>query len=45
MPVTLAQTFVRQDVLPRVTDEGHDNGLGFVIIHPGKLGVSISAHW
>ncbi|KOF22633.1 hypothetical protein AC244_03765 [Ensifer adhaerens] len=43
--VTLAQSFVRQDVLPRVTDEGHDNGLGFVIIHPGELGVSISAHW
>lgn len=43
--VTLAQSFVQQDVLPRVTDEGDDNGMGFVIIHPGELGVSISAHW
>lgn len=43
--MTLAQSFVRQDVVPRVTDEGDDNGMGFVIIHPGELGVSISAHW
>ncbi|NGN44406.1 hypothetical protein G6N74_25360 [Mesorhizobium sp. CGMCC 1.15528] len=43
--VTLAQSFVRQDVLPRVAEEGDDNGMGFVIIHPGELGVSISAHW
>lgn len=43
--VTLAQSFVRQDVLPRVANEGDDNGMGFVIIHPGELGVSISAHW
>ncbi|WP_137934847.1 hypothetical protein [Mesorhizobium comanense] len=41
----LAQSFVREDVLARVADEGHDNGMGFVIIHPGELGVSISAHW
>ncbi|MCF3638703.1 hypothetical protein LXM94_01790 [Rhizobium sp. TRM95111] len=43
--VALGQSFVRQDVLPRVADEGDDNGMGFVIIHPGELGVSISAHW
>lgn len=43
--MTLAQSFVRQDVLPRVEDEGDDNGMGFVIIHPGELGVSILAHW
>ncbi|RUV19466.1 hypothetical protein [Mesorhizobium sp. M7A.F.Ca.MR.245.00.0.0] len=43
--VTLAQSFVRQEVLPRVVDEGDDNGMGFVIIHPGELGVSISVHW
>lgn len=41
----LAQSFVRRDVLPRIADEGDDNGMGFVIIHPGELGVSISAHW
>jgi hypothetical protein len=41
----LAQSFVQLDVLPRVADEGGDNGMGFVIIHPGELGISISAHW
>ncbi|MDJ0896188.1 MAG: hypothetical protein QNJ92_13680, partial [Alphaproteobacteria bacterium] len=40
-----AKAFVRHDVLPRVAEEGEDNGMGFVIIHPGDLGVSISAHW
>ena len=25
--------------------EGDDNGLGFVIIHPGDLGVSVLVHW
>lgn len=40
-----AKAFVRQDVLPRVVEEGEDNGMGFVIIHPGDLGVSVSAHW
>ncbi len=43
--VTQAQSFVRQDVMPLVTDEGDDNGMGFVIIHPGELGISILAHW
>ncbi|MER9106346.1 hypothetical protein NKH95_20700 [Mesorhizobium sp. M0848] len=42
---TLAQSIVRQEVLPRVVDEGGDNGMGFVIIHPGELGVSILVHW
>lgn len=43
--ITLAQSFVRQDVLPRVEGEGDDNGMGFVIIHPGEVGISILAHW
>lgn len=43
--LALAQSFVQQDVLPRVADEGQDDGLGFVILHPGGMGVSISAHW
>jgi hypothetical protein len=42
--LTLAQSFVRKDVLPRVAEEGDDNGMGFVIIHPGESGVSISVH-
>lgn len=41
----LSQSIVRQSVLPRVADEGQDNGLGFVIVHPGELGISISVHW
>jgi hypothetical protein len=28
-----------------VAAEGEDNGLGFVIIHPGDRGVSVLAHW
>ena len=39
------QGFVQLDVLPLVAQEGDDNGLGFVILHPGDLGLSISAHW
>lgn len=41
----LARSFVQADVLPLVAEEGDDNGMGFVIIHPGELGVTISAHW
>ncbi|WP_246765009.1 hypothetical protein [Ensifer sp. PDNC004] len=43
--VVLAQSFVRQDVISRVAAEGDSNRLGFVIIHAGSLGISISAHW
>jgi hypothetical protein len=43
--LTLAQSFVRQDVMPRVMDEGDDNGMGFVILHTGETGISILAHW
>lgn len=41
----LAQAFVRDEILLRVKEEGDDNGMGFVVIHPGELGVSILAHW
>lgn len=40
-----ARSFVQGEVLPRVADQGDDNGMGFLIIHPGELGVSILAHW
>lgn len=40
-----ANSFVRHDLPPLVAAEGGDNGLGFVIIHPGDLGISILAHW
>jgi hypothetical protein len=43
--LSLAQSFVQAEVLPRVADEGDDNGMGFVIIHPGESGVTVSAHW
>ncbi|MXN67364.1 hypothetical protein GR183_20855 [Stappia sp. GBMRC 2046] len=43
--VSFAQSFVREEVVPLVEDEGDDNGMGFVIIHPGELGISIAAHW
>ena len=40
-----ACSFVGTDLPPLVEIEGKDNGLGFVIIHPGELGISILAHW
>ena len=40
-----ARRFIEAEVLDRVASMGESNGLGFVIIHPGELGVSISAHW
>ncbi len=40
-----AQVFAQRDLLPLVTAEGDDDGLGFVIIHPGELGVSVLLHW
>ncbi|WP_234804009.1 hypothetical protein [Ensifer adhaerens] len=43
--VSLARSFAQADVLPRVADQGDSNGLGFVIVHPGTLGLSISVHW
>ena len=40
-----AMQFLETEVLDRVAAMGESNDLGFVIIHPGDLGVSISAHW
>lgn len=40
-----AKAFVVQDLPSLVSGEGDDNGLGFVIVHPGELGVSVLAHW
>ncbi|MDX3975263.1 hypothetical protein [Shinella sp.] len=40
-----AKAFVSQALPPLVAAEGQDNGLGFVIIHPGELGISVLAHW
>ncbi len=43
--VSLAKQFLEQDVPERVAAMGDSNGLGFVIIHPGDLGLTVSAHW
>ena len=43
--VSKAHAFAQRDLLPLVTAEGDDDGLGFVIIHPGELGVSVLLHW
>lgn len=40
-----AKRFVEIEVLERVAAMGDSNELGFIVIHPGELGVSISAHW
>lgn len=43
--IATADTFLRKEVLPAVAHMGENNGLGFVIIHPGDLGLTIAAHW
>lgn len=43
--ITQAKLFLEQEVLIRVRDMGDSNGLGFVIVHPGDLGLSIAAQW
>jgi len=43
--INFARSFVSDEVPPLVAAEGDDNGLGFVIIHPGDLGLSVLAHW
>lgn len=43
--VSKAHGFAQRDLPPLVAGEGQDNGLGFVIIHPGDLGVSVLLHW
>lgn len=40
-----AQSFVARELPRRALSEGEDNGLGFVIIHPGELGLSVLGHW
>lgn len=43
--VSKAHAFAQRDLPPLVAAEGNDDGLGFVIIHPGDLGVSVLLHW
>ena len=43
--VSVAKAFLERDVLERVAAMGDSNDLGFVIIHPGDVGMTISAHW
>ena len=40
-----AREFIRSDVLQRIASSQDNDGLGFVIIHPGELGVSVLALW
>jgi len=40
-----AERFVDDEVLNQIQKMGDSNGLGFIIIHPGDVGLSISAHW
>ncbi|WP_229884061.1 hypothetical protein [Roseobacter sp. MH60115] len=43
--VALAQSILLEDVVPRAQHEGESNDLGFVFVHPGALGLTISVHW
>ncbi|MCK7615925.1 hypothetical protein [Roseibium sediminicola] len=40
-----ADSFLREEVVRDVGKMDDNNGLGFVIIHPGDLGVTIAAQW
>ncbi len=40
-----AKEFSTDTVFPKILSEGEYNGLGFIIIHPGDRGLSISVHW
>ena len=40
-----ARTFIENEVWGAVASTGESDGLGFVILHPGSLGLSVSAHW
>lgn len=39
------QQFLETEVAARVEAMGDSNGLGFVIVHPGDLGLTIAAQW
>ncbi|MFK7938271.1 MAG: hypothetical protein AB8B82_02750 [Roseovarius sp.] len=43
--IETAQAFLRDEVVHDAQKMGDSNGLGFVILHPGALGVTIAAHW
>lgn len=43
--IETADTFLREEVVPNAEKMGDNNGLGFVIIHPGDLGLTIAAQW
>lgn len=43
--VRKAQGFARRELPALMAAVGEDDGLGFVIIHPGDLGVSVLLHW
>ena len=43
--IEVAEVFLHEEVIPDVQSMGDSNGLGFVIIHTGDLGVTITAHW
>ena len=40
-----AYAMTQRDLPALVATLGEDNGLGFVIIHPGETGVSVLKHW
>lgn len=42
---TTAQRVWAEDLPPQVAAMGDSNQLGFMIVHPGTLGVTISCHW
>ncbi|MEM9333071.1 MAG: hypothetical protein AAGA53_17240 [Pseudomonadota bacterium] len=39
------EAFLKDQVLPKATEMGNNNGLGFAIIHPGELGLTIGGYW
>ncbi|WP_224815550.1 hypothetical protein [Hasllibacter sp. MH4015] len=43
--IETAKVFLGEEVIDDAQKMGDSNGLGFVIIHPGDLGLTIAAQW
>ena len=43
--ITAARSYVKDDLPPAVGAEGESEGVGYIILHEGEIGVWLLAHW